>query len=129
MTNDLEMGEGVDHEADCGGLHGELLSAFWRDRDNHRIEENGGPPASWRSAGIILPFAPLAPSTLGATTLNFAPPFFTLVARAVTKAASVPSAMRQPIMRPLMVGLAFAKMLSAGDGCRSVRACTVARLC
>ena len=84
-----------------------------------------GPPASWKSARIKPPSLPFAPPTFGAMTFTSAPIAMAASSIAVTIFGSVPSATRQPIMRPFSVGVALARMLRAGDGFRSVRTATV----
>ena len=69
-------------------------------------------PASRPSAVIMALLAPLTPPSLGATIVIVAPADFVAAARALMNAGSMTSLTKHPIMRPLRVGLALARMLA-----------------
>ena len=85
-----------------------------------------GAPASWKSPISALPSSSFTPPRRGATILTDAPTALTPAINAPTSFEDAPSVTNIPTSRPTSVGGPFARMLSFGDGSRSVRVATAA---
>ena len=71
------------------------------------------------------PSEAVMPPTLSATTFSIPPSPVTAWRSSASVAASASSETSAPTVRPSRVGFAFTRMLSVGEGGRSVRALTV----